>query len=537
MIDFLKTYKARPWPRLEVPPMKRANLLALVLLTVGLIAAGWYIWFSGPIQVEYFIALGLVIPLAFFLKSRFIALIGLLCFQVILAFIFIGNSDYAIIPIVVLIGAIIAFESPMVIYVLLVFAIWADIAIVGVTHQNRATMIASAGLFLGWLFREVLRSTSVKRAIHFPEFLPAIILLGWAIIGSFIWGLIPFSEAWENLKTLIVSTTIFSVSVLIINNSRKVYFAFYTWICIGLYAALFVFFGPMLGYQPPDIEAWGAAYSIFGAHKNWIASILGLSFFLNLAAIYQVKKMFLKIGLSLCLVTVFFALVYQQSKGALAGLVVGLIFFWIVDSIESWRNKGPLRAVSRIFLFFSLLLIIAMFIYLIGVSEYLGGYYPLFFEPLSTPTMQARIMLWNISYHILSNESHIIRGLGFGAFEFLGPYYNMPPEIAEGIYVHPHSLYLDIIIHLGIVGLALFLWIVISILIKLWRSYVNASDPKYRYLCLGLLCGTLSFCMHCVIDFEVAHIVSFWLFMGLCVAAINVYKMNNSSANAEWSVQ
>src|SRR5512143_747684 len=136
-MEFLREQNSKPWPKLEVPSLERRHLIGLFVFMALLIAAGWYIYLSAWTKVIYFALLGLAIPVFFLLKSRFVTLIGLLSFEVIVAFLFMGNSSYATAAVAALAGAIIAFESPVAMYMLLIIGVWFDKSLFSIGHPYR----------------------------------------------------------------------------------------------------------------------------------------------------------------------------------------------------------------------------------------------------------------------------------------------------------------------------------------------------------------------------------------------------------------
>ena len=530
MMEFLKTYKTRPWPKLEVPPMRRPQLIILILFAAGLVAAGWIIWFSGYIQVEYFILLGLTIPILFFLKNRFVTIVGLLCFQVILAFVFIGNSDYALIAVAALIGAIIAFESPIIMYMILIAAVWYDMTPFAFTHTARIEFIVGIALLVGWIFREVLRPQQEKSIVHFPEKWIVISFLVWAAIGFALWCAQPFPYGWYQLKLIIIGTVFFLITPMLLRSERDIDLIVFTWILVGIIASASTVLGPFFGYQP-EITGWGAALGAMGVQKNLSASFMSFSFFIALAYFYWTKGLFRKLVSSIIMLGILGATLYQQSRSAAVGLLIGFSLFWLADAFGGRGKQQTLRFLAQFFLFVSILSIVLILIYFVGLGQMLGSYAELLYTPTEIGTSEVRKVLWDTAFEMAENEGHPLRGLGVGAFWVLGAekyelgtlvgVADSPDElIQQGI--NPHNLYIDTFLHYGVIGIALFGLLAIVILSKLWRGFRGFQSRKYKYLCLGLFCGLIAFYFHCIFDFTVFIIGRFWLYVGLAIAVINL---------------
>ena len=123
MREFLRSYTAKPWPKLEIPAMGRTQVIILILYTAALIGGGWYIYLLHPRAVNFYF-LGAAIPLLFILKSPYFTIVSLLAFEVVMAFLFIGNNNFVIVTIAAFVIGIISFEIPFVIYLFLILMVW-----------------------------------------------------------------------------------------------------------------------------------------------------------------------------------------------------------------------------------------------------------------------------------------------------------------------------------------------------------------------------------------------------------------------------
>jgi O-antigen ligase len=527
MMNFIRDYWTRPWPKLEVPPMRRQHTYLFGAYVIAMVALGWYIWFSGNIQVEYFLALGLGIPLAFFLKSRFVTLIGLLSFPVVLAFIYIGNQDYAFYIVAGLMGAIIAFESPIVMYMILIAAVWFDKSLFSIGHPLRMEFIIGSGLLVGWLFKEVLRPRESLTKILFPERWLAISLLIWAALGAGLWSYEPYPAAWLQLKAIIVGVLFFLISPLVIRNEKQLDFALIAWVFVSLVAAAVTNYAQPAASGSTDSDSLGAVLIAF---KNITATFLSYSFFIALAYYHWAKSNLMKVGALLIMTYLLVTIVLLYSRGTMFGLAVGVIVFWICDTFISSTKRSVLRIMARCFLLVSIVIVFLLLVYVIGFGELIGGYADIFYSPLQAGTMEFRISTWDIVLQIIMTEGHQLRGVGLGGFWILGAEYGFPIESYEGniaIY-SPHNLYLDILLHYGVIGLLLFFWLIILNLSRLWRITVNSQRQKFRYLALGFFCSLIAYYTHGLLDGQLYSLTDFWLYLGLTVGTVNVARRLSS---------
>jgi len=243
----------------------------------------------------------------------------------------------------------------------------------------------------------------------------------------------------------------------------------------------------------------------------------------------------LKAGLFLALSATFIALVELGSKSALIGLLLGLAFIFVVDTFAMPQKRGSLRMVGRTFAMVSLTALLLMAMNSASVLERLGVYGQIFTAPTQNPTMEVRLLLWDASREIIFSEGHPVIGLGPGAFWVYGldwlPYDMFISAESSGIemtgtslLLQTHNLYLDILLHYGVVGILLFAGFVTGILCQLWRRFRSSASVGDKYLFLCLIAGILAFLSHAFLDFSLYNIGRFWIFMGLASAAISVGK-------------
>ncbi len=360
MKEFIQNYRSKPWPKLEIPTVGKPQLVGLTLFIAALIAGGLAIWFSGGIRAEKFILLGLAIPVLLFLKNKWVTIVGLLSFQVIVAFLFIGNSDYALMAVGALIGTIIAFESPVIMYMILITTIW--FFYTGYTFAPTATMklYISGALFTGWIFREIMRPIKLQLKVDFPEKAPVILLFIWTTIGYSLWCLDPVSYGWAQYRGILVSIVLFLITPLVIRRKKDLYPVLWIWIIVGIIGSAVSFFvQPEFG----TTAASASGLDILVAAKNPTATIFCLSFFIIFPVIYWGKQVALRLLALISILLIGSAVVFLQSRAAVIGLTAGIILFWIVDMIWNPKRKSSMRILVRVFLIFSFIVISLIGIY------------------------------------------------------------------------------------------------------------------------------------------------------------------------------
>jgi len=523
MMEFIRNYQSKPWPKLEIPLLRRRQIIGLALFTILFMALGWAIYLNPATQIMYFALMGLVVPIAFFLKSRYAALIGILALQVLLAFAFLGNQIYVVLFVAGLVGAIIAFESQILMYVLLIAAVWFDKSLFAIGHPLRVETIIVAGLLIGWAFKAVQGASKASKTFFYLR-LPALLLFSWIVAGFLIWCPSRVPEGWFQLKGYIVGILFFLITPLLIRSEKELRLVMWTWIFAGLVAALATIYAHLTGFQVADASQAASGAAMLAEYKNPTAGFISYSFFAAMAAFYWEKDSKAKWLLGIILAVLLFTLLILQSRLALMGVMFGFAIFWIAETFLNSEKRGALRVFARLLIPIAVGCIFLLGILYLDVIGIIGFYGELFQSPEQITSMQFRLVAWETVYDILRNEGHIIRGLGVGAFYVFAFQYGFPYSnfLEDNAIFHPHSLYLDMILHLGIIGLLFFSWMMLVNILRLWQCYLRFAAVRFRYVFLGLLCGLLAFCFRGTMDGALFGVGDWWLNIGLVAAAINI---------------
>jgi putative inorganic carbon (HCO3(-)) transporter len=153
-------------------------------------------------------------------------------------------------------------------------------------------------------------------------------------------------------------------------------------------------------------------------------------------------------------------LMYSLSRGGYVALLMGWLFLGLVRYrlllallvvfLLSWQTVVPNAVRQRVFMTY---------------SEDKGLEH----------SGQTRVDLWDDAMKVFDNNP--ILGTGFNTYAYMG---------RIGTYQDTHNMFIKVLLETGIVGLALFLWL----LLKAWwfglRMSRKASDPLVRALGLGL---------------------------------------------------
>jgi O-antigen ligase len=521
MVELIRAYKARPWPKLEIPSLGRTQLFMLIGYTAIMVAMGWYIFLNEP-RAYKFLFIGAAIPILFLLKSPYFTIASLLAFQVVGAFLAVGSSSYIGTVILFMVISFVAFESPTITYLMIIVILWFANWLISFGLSTTANMVMCGAIIVGWIMREKIYSSSQPGKIRFPELVPALLLYLWILIGFSLWCLEPFPAGWEQLKTISVGISIFLISPLVINNEKRLNIVIVAWIigAIGTSIGLSV----ATANPPTGLESGATGTEWLLAAKNVIANKLSYVFFLLIPCFYIVKRRLLKAAILFTIVLILIRILLLWSRGTMVALGTGFSLFWLIETFWGVKSKSVLRLATRLFTLLCIVAATIVIVYILDAAEALGPYAEIFTHQEASSTLEFRYNTWETVVDIINTERHLIRGSGLGAFWLLGPEhgYFLTDYQENMALASPHHLYLDIVLHYGLVGLVIYLVLAFLNLGRLWKMYLHPPNLKYRYLSIAMFCSMVGYYVHGFIDNQLYSSFDFWLYLGLVVSILNL---------------
>jgi putative inorganic carbon (HCO3(-)) transporter len=120
-------------------------------------------------------------------------------------------------------------------------------------------------------------------------------------------------------------------------------------------------------------------------------------------------------------------------------------------------------------------------------------------EATSTTDMSlaGRILLWVCAVKVA--KANLLFGVGMENFRFVKDLYGFPGPLAAHSQYNAHSLYLELLADLGIVGLACFLWMLIGTFVRLDRVTARTISGD-RGLAVGVNAALIAYAVHGVWD-------------------------------------
>ena len=290
----------------------------------------------------------------------------------------------------------------------------------------------------------------------------------------------------------------------------------------------------------------GAGYAQF-SNRNHFAYLMEMAMGLvvGLMAVRTTRRERLPLYLAI-LLALWTALVLANSKGGLLAMGVQLIFSLVLFTSVRARNRSEItgdefvlqRFVRSPAVRFSVAA--AIIAVVLGGAIWIGG------EPLASSLEGASVELnaadqtalherarrrdiWRASW--LMVKAHPLAGAGFGGYWAEIPQYHdasgvMTPQQA-------HNDYLEIIASGGIIGLALLLWFIASV-VKQARKSLSAEDHFYNAICSGAIIGIVGVAVHSVVDFGLHITINALIF----VALLSILSLEiKSTRRSRWPAQ
>ncbi len=202
-------------------------------------------------------------------------------------------------------------------------------------------------------------------------------------------------------------------------------------------------------------------------------------------------------------------LVPTQSRAAWAGVGIALVFLAVVAVRILWLPLVA-AAVAAPFLFGPD--VVHRFLTLVSPAHALAD--------ISTVD---RIPIW--IYALQRIVDHPFLGFGFGRQipgVVMGEGYRSGELVVQGGRLgYAHNTFLDVGLQMGVVGLALFVWLLAAVLVALWRAW-RAAPPGYpRMVAAGVLAMALAFPVRAMTNNYYADdpVIMFWFLVALALAA------------------
>ena len=315
-----------------------------------------------------------------------------------------------------------------------------------------------------------------------PEWLPLVALAAWTSFS----GANAVAHGWGTRILLIMTLVTAEVMILtyffavIPKSLKQVRVLIYTVVAAAVFVALWVpsfrgssgVPGPTLGGKMVDTPFGSVNLNTIGYVMGPIAALaLGMA----VESRQRRTRFLLSAAVFLCVVM----LVLTKSRGAWLGF--GAAFLYVVMRRRSLPLFLLAAAVGA-----AVVLSDTLWALLASRAAATTAY---------DPSLLGRFLLWDYAWHI--GKANWLLGVGMENFRYVKQLQGYPLPIRIGLDFNAHNIYLEAFADLGIVGLALFIWLLAGAFLRSSKAVglEGASD-----LGLGLSAGIVAYAAHGLVD-------------------------------------
>jgi len=226
-------------------------------------------------------------------------------------------------------------------------------------------------------------------------------------------------------------------------------------------------------------------------NHNLLAGFLTIGIIFILGKLFVEKKLDIKQVLFywLSAVIIITAMVITFSRGAWIGLISGIFLLFLSDY----------RKILRTFFGFLILLLV---LFIVVPQDYSAKW---FAHKFLNPIGKSRLIIWQTCFNAFTARP--LTGWGAGSLREAYLKFSVPAEWEIGRYSNytrfAHNEYLDLATETGLIGLALYLWLIYSVFSSMKKSI---EEPFIRYF----LSAIVSIFVHSFFDFNLHLPVIFY---------------------------
>jgi O-antigen ligase len=199
------------------------------------------------------------------------------------------------------------------------------------------------------------------------------------------------------------------------------------------------------------------------------------------------------------------SIVFSRSRGGMVALACGVVFACVVLVRMQRQRRGALAILAAC-------AVVMIFVLFLGTDK--------IFERLSETQDQFRFSIYADSLRMAMHKP--LLGYGLGAFPHVYPEFQ---SFWTNLLVnHAHNDYLELLVETGVLGLALFGWVIVVVFRRGFGKLQAPENDEGRLMTFALLTGVTSLVVHSLIDFNLHIPANAALFFVLCSALATPFK-------------
>ena len=397
-----------------------------------------------------------------------------------------------------------------------------------------------------WGFR-ILSKEEIKFS-HTPLGLPILSFIAICVL-SLLWSSSPFISLKE-LALFLAGPLLYFIVTNNINDEQQINYIINALLIIG---SLFGIYG-ILQYNGIDFSFWThnigrqKVFGLFG-NVNYFAEYLIVPLPLAVSLFFVRRNKFKKILLLIGILTMGASLTVTITRSSYLGFGVSLIFMFFLYLAR--RGKNFIKENKKIFIIILAIIILITFLFALPnplnkpgtvISKIKGRISVV--QLTQGSSIKRRIAIWKFT--ALMIKDHPLLGSGLGTFKYNSLNYQAKffdqgenrHLYSYGFADKAHNEYLQLWAELGIIGLGIFIWLIISYFsygLKLLKKIRDDGSGYKQGIIIGLMGAVVAVLVDGIFGYPLhlpATIVLFWLALGLTVAVTGSSKADAEEINA-----
>jgi len=397
-----------------------------------------------------------------------------------------------------------------------------------------------------WGFR-ILSKEEIKFS-HTPLGLPILSFIAICVL-SLLWSSSPFISLKE-LALFLAGPLLYFIVTNNINDEQQINYIINALLIIG---GLFGIYG-ILQYNGIDFSFWThnigrqKVFGLFG-NVNYFAEYLIVPLPLAVSLFFVRRNKFKKILLLIGILTMGASLTVTITRSSYLGFGVSLIFMFFLYLAR--RGKNFIKENKKIFIIILAIIILITFLFALPnplnkpgtvISKIKGRISVV--QLTQGSSIKRRIAIWKFT--ALMIKDHPLLGSGLGTFKYNSLNYQAKFfDQGENRHLYPygfadeaHNEYLQLWAELGIIGLGIFIWLIISYFsygLKLLKKIRDDGSGYKQGIIIGLMGAVVAVLVDGIFGYPLhlpATIVLFWLALGVTVVVTGSSKADAEEINA-----
>jgi len=395
-----------------------------------------------------------------------------------------------------------------------------------------------------WGFRMINRGE--VKLIPTPLNLPILSFISICLL-SLIWSN-SFFVSLKELPLFLIGHLLYFIVTNNISDNRQISRILNILLIVG---GLFGIYG-ILQYKGIDFAFWKgniARQRVFGlfGNVNYFAEYMIVPLPLAISLFFAARNRTSKILLLVEILAMGGSLILTFTRGSYLAIGISSLFMFFLYLVS--QGKNFIKQHKKIFILILALIILVTFLFAIPnplnkpgtvISKIKGR---ISISQLTKDTsLKRRIAIWKFTGLMI--KDHPLLGLGVGTFKYNSLKYQAQ-FFSQGenrtLYPHgfpdkTHNEYLQLWAELGIIGLGIFIWLMVSYFNYGIKLLKKIKDNYKRGIIIGLMGSIMAVLVDSIFGFPlhlVATIVLFWLLLGLTIVVGLKNEVNAREINTK----